>query len=171
MDIKKSIGSAGSTLIVAPSLEIDDIVLENMSFLSTNKVCYITLKKTYGFLENVFKRHDVNVKHFSFIDVISKVLMHAPDKAGNCLYLFPYFTDDFWNSIVDFAGKSDYVVFDSLTNLLAYRGNKEVLQMVKVFLEKMKSKKVKVIFYAMSNVGHDDLIRNMEALFDKVIKI
>ena len=65
----------------------------------------------------------------------------------------------------------DYIIFDSLTNMLVYENKAPVAKFVSVLVNKIKESKTKAIFYALSLKEQDALIRESGMFVDKVIDL
>ncbi|MDP6671293.1 MAG: hypothetical protein QGI60_05790, partial [archaeon] len=93
-----------------------------MKKLSGKNVCYVTLNKTAESLKELFKKNGVNVDNVVFIDAISKTFKQVPDQTEGCYFIrSPGALTDLSIRIHKLLEHGfEYLVFDSLTNLLVY---------------------------------------------------
>ena len=87
MDIAKELSSNQTVLLLMPSMEYNDIIVDTIKKLSKKSVCYVTLNKTFDSLKELFKKKKVNVDNITFIDTISMRIKEAPDQTKNCYFV------------------------------------------------------------------------------------
>ena len=65
----------------------------------------------------------------------------------------------------------EYLIFDSLTNLLIYQQKDSVAQFLLNLANKIRESKTKAVFYVLSVKAQDELIKETEMFVDKVIEL
>ena len=65
----------------------------------------------------------------------------------------------------------DYLIFDSLTNLLVYESKAPVAKFVASLVNKIKESKTKAVFYALSIKEQEALIKESGMFVDKIIEL
>ena len=86
IDMKSSLSSNQILLLVMPSAEYNEVLVDAMKQLSGN-ICYVTSNKTFDSLKETFKKSKVNIDNVVFIDSISKTLKKTPDQADSVYYV------------------------------------------------------------------------------------
>ena len=105
-------------------------------------MCYVALNKTYGAIDEHFRREKADTNKVVYIDCISRLISETPDQKGNCYFMdSPGGVDDISNILSKFLGHEaaffpgsgplTVECFDSLTNLTIYESKAKV---VKFFL-------------------------------------
>ena len=106
-----------------------------------------------------------------FIDAISKTIKNVPDQAKGVYYL------NSPNSLTEISlqvssltrHNFDYIVFDSLTNLLIYQGKAPVAKFLSTIINKIRDSKTRAVFYCLDVKEHEELIEEASMFVDKVL--
>ena len=173
MNIKKELSSDQTMLLIMPGAEYNNVIIDVMKQLQGKKICYVTLNKTYDSLIDAFKKKNINTKDIVFIDAISKTIKKVPEKLKECYFCSsPGALTEISLVIKQFLEyKFDYIIFDSLTNLMIYQKKAPVSRFVSSMINKIKTGGPKAIFYSLSMKDQDDLIREAEMFVDKVVTV
>ena len=75
-----------STLVLLPAMKYNDIITLIPKYLSEEKICYVTLNKTYSSLKELFGKEDINLNSFVFIDAISRTFSEV-ENTDNCYFV------------------------------------------------------------------------------------
>ena len=171
MDISKELEENQTILLLIPSTEYARAELEIMQSLSGKNVCYVTLNKTCESLVETFKKKGINLDNIVFIDAIAKTFSKAPDQRDKCYYVSsPAALTEIAIEIDVFLKHGyDYLVFDSLTNLLIYEKKAPIAKFVASLVNKIRQSKTKAVFYAASIHEQDAMIEETGMFVDKVI--
>ena len=172
VDIAKELDHSSTLLLVMPISEYCKNTCEIVKNLSGKNVCYFTLNKTYLALQEIFKRNKVSFKNIVFVDIISKIIEDAPDQTDGA-----YFSNKnkLLSKINLFVEKFlrhnfDYIIFDSITDLMTYQKRKDVADLVSKIAKKVKKSKTKAVFYAInSSKKRDDFIKESVKVLGNVI--
>jgi hypothetical protein len=126
-----------------------------LSILKKNKnkkICYITLNKSCGSLRETFDKRKINPDNIYYIDGISSRIS-SPKSVKGCKFVKePYALKDIAREIRKAIKKGHtLVVFDSLSNLLAYgpavpAGVNLLINFISSFSKVLEAKKGKAIF-------------------------
>jgi hypothetical protein len=173
VNIVKELAENRIILLLVPSVEYTETSISVTKALSKKQLGYITLNKTYAALSEQFKGAKVNVDNMLFVDAISKTIKTVPDQVRGC-----YFVDS-PSSLTDLSlniskmidHKFEYVIFDSLTNLLIYQGKAPVARFLSTIINKMRDAKVGAVFFCLDVKAHEELIEEASMFVDKVIKV
>ena len=173
MDLKKELSSSQTLLLIMDSLEYNRDIVKNIKQLSGKKVCYVTLNKTHDSLKEIFKKSKVNMKNIVFIDAISKTIKTVPRQAeGTYFCSSPGALTEIAVTISRLLNENfEYLIFDSLTNLLIYQNKTAVAKFVSSVINKIKAGNTKAVFYVLSVKEQSELIKQTETFVDKVIGI
>ena len=170
MDIKKELASNQTVLLVMPSEEYNNKIIEVVKQLSGN-ICYITANKTYDALKETFAKNKVNMKNIVFIDSISKTIKKVPDQGEGVYYVSsPGSLTELSLVIKKFLGHDfDYLVFDAVTNLSIYQNKNICSKFLTDLVDKIKKSKTKAVFYAIKSAENEDLISKVATIVDSVV--
>lgn len=173
INIVKELNENQTILLLVPSLDYNKLVVENIKKLSSKKVCYITLNKTFDSLKENFIKNKVNIKNIVFVDAISKTIKEVPSQAKSVYYLqAPNSLTEISIQITNFIRHDfDYIIFDSVTNLLIYQKKAPVSKFLSAIVNKIKDSKTKAVFYSLDSKTHEVLIEETSMFVDNVIKI
>ncbi|MFH2027579.1 MAG: hypothetical protein ABIJ08_00435 [Nanoarchaeota archaeon] len=173
MDIVSELKNNQTILVLMPSVQYNDVIVDMAKNLSENSVCYVTLNKTYDSLKELFTKSKVDVENIVFIDAISKSVKKTPDQADGCYYVSsPGALTEISLVISKFLRHEfEYMVFDSLTNLMIYAQKAPVAKFISSLINKIRGTKTKAVFYALGMEAHNELIKECEMFVDKVIQI
>ncbi len=173
MDIKKELSANQTILLIMPSADYNKEIVDVMKKLSGKNIVYVTLNKTQDSLREIFKKNHVNIENVVFVDAISKTIKNVPDQSEGVYYVSsPGALTEIALVISKFTKHNfDYLVFDSLTNLLVYQSKAPVGKFVASLVNKIKESKTKAIFYALSVKEQEALIKESGMFVDKVIDL
>lgn len=171
MDVIKELSSNKTILVKLNSDEYNDTVINIAKKLSGKKVCYITLSKSFESLKELFEKNKVNITEFIFVDAISRTFKKTPEKEKNCYYV------DSPGSLTDIAiivGKllkqdSEYLIFDSLTNILVYHPMAPVARFISNIVNKINASSAKAVFYAIVIKEQELIIEESSMFVDKIL--
>tara|TARA_Y100000310_G_C20659102_1_gene803644 strand:+ start:434 stop:967 length:534 start_codon:yes stop_codon:yes gene_type:complete len=172
VNIKKELTENKTTLLLMPSTEYNKDIIEVVKQISNKKVCYITLNKTYDSLVEIFKKKGVNTNNLVFIDAISKTIKKITE-VDNCFFVSsPGALTELSLVISKFLKQGfDYLIFDSLTNLMIYEKKAPVAKFLSSLINKISATKTKAVFYALSVKEQDELIKECSMFVDRVIDL
>lgn len=172
MNINKELASNQTVLLLMPSTEYNEDIVKVIKGLKGN-ICYVTLNKTSDSLKELFTKKKVALENIIFIDAISKTIKNVPDQSDGIYYVSSPAALTELSIIIDkfIRHNFDYIIFDSLTNLLIYEKKAPVAKFVSSLVNKIKQSKTKAIFYALSLKEQDQLIKESGMFVDKVIEM
>lgn len=173
MDISKELAKNQTILLLMPGTEYNHIITDNLKKLAGKNICYVTLNKTSDALKEVFKKAKVKTDNIVFVDAISKTIKSVPDQGDGVYYVSsPGAMTELSLTIDKFLRHEfDYLIFDSLTNLLVYESKAPVSKFVSSLVNKIKSGKTKAVFYALSVKEQNALIEESGMFVDKVLDL
>jgi len=159
-------------LLLVDGVHYNDLILKTVKSLSKGSICYITLNKTYESLKEHFKKNRINLKNIVFIDAISPTLKKTPKEMPNCYFVSSPAALTELAIVIDkfLEHKFDYLIFDSLTNLMIYQKKAHVAKFILSVINKIRAGKTKAIFYALKVEEHEALIEETGMFADKVIE-
>ena len=139
------------------------------------KVCYVTLNKSCGAMRDIFGKGKMNPDRVYYIDGISYSI-GSPKAVKGCTYVkTPYDLDPISKEVKKAirAGAS-VVVFDSLSNLLAYgssapAGVNLLINFIGSFSKELEEKKGDAIFLCKKGDAQNLLIEETVPTFNKVV--
>ncbi|MBD3309624.1 hypothetical protein GF351_00205 [Candidatus Woesearchaeota archaeon] len=173
MDITKELEENQAILLLVDGSDYNKTITDIAKSLAEKQLCYVTLNKTFKSLKEIFSKKKVKVENVVFVDAISKTIKKTPDQEKGCYYVSsPAAMTETALMISKFLKhKFDYLVFDSLTNLLVYEKKAPVARFVSSLVNKIKSSKTKAVFIAVKIESQSALIEEASMFVDKVIDI
>jgi hypothetical protein len=173
MDIKKELSSNQTILLIMSSADYNNEIIEVVKKLSGKNIVYVTLNKTHDSLVELFKKKKIKTENIVFIDAISKTIKSTPEQSDGVYYVSsPGALTEISLVVSKFIKHNfDYLIFDSLTNLLVYTQKAPVGKFVASLVNKIKESKTKAIFYALSVKEQESLIKESGMFVDKVIEL
>ena len=173
MNIAKELEEHPTVLLLVSGVEYNDTILNVVKELSGKKVCYVTLNKTFDSLKELFEKNKANVENIVFIDAISKTFKKVPDQTEGCHYVSsPGALTELSIAISKMLKHGfNYLIFDSLTNLLIYQKKVPLAKFVSSIANNIKEHKTKAVFYALSVKEQESLIKEAGMFVDKVIDL
>ena len=172
MDIVKELDDSQTVLLLVSSIGYNDTVIDVAKKLSTKgTVCYITLNKTYDSLVEKFKAKKVKIDRMMFVDGISKTIKRVPADSKACIYTSsPESLTEMSLAISKCLRENpDYLIFDSLTNLLIYQNKEPAAKFVSSIINKIKASNTKAVMYALGAKQEDFLIQETGMFVDNVV--
>jgi archaellum biogenesis ATPase FlaH len=172
MDISKELQKNQTILLIMPSADYSRDIISVMKKLKGN-ICYVTLNKTFDALKEDFKKNKIKTDNIVFIDAISKTIRQVPDTTEGCYFISsPGSLTEISIAIDRFLRHNfDYIIFDSLTNMLIYEKKAPVAKFVSSLVNKIRATKTKAIFYALSVQEQQALIAETGMFVDKVVNL
>lgn len=157
-------------MVIMPAVDYNPLTIGFMKKLKGN-IGYVTLNKTFDSLKETFKKQNIDTKNILFIDAISKTIKKVPDQTDGCYFVSSP------GSLTEIAiavdrllrHNFDYIIFDSLTNLLVYEKKAPVAKFVSSLVNKIRASNTRAMFYAIAMKDQDALIEESEMFVDKVI--
>jgi poly-D-alanine transfer protein DltD len=171
MDLKKEFSKNQTILMIMSSTEYNSNIVDVMKKLPGKNIAYVTLNKTHDSLTELFIKNKIDVSSIVFVDAISKTIKNVPDQSEGVYYVSsPGALTELSLVISKFLRHDfDYLIFDSLTNLLVYTNKAPVAKFVSSLVNKIKESKTTAIFYALSVKEQDALIKESGMFVDKII--
>jgi len=159
-------------LLLVEGIDYSSIVVDMAKQLSKKNVCYITLNKSFPALKETFEKK-IDTSRMVFIDAISRTISDKPPQANNVYYLSsPRALTELSMAITkSLRHDFDYIILDSLTNLLIYESKAPVAKFVTNLVTEIKASKTKAIFYALKIDQHQELIQECSMSVDNVIDL
>lgn len=173
MNIQKELSQNKIVLLLMPSTDYNHITLDCIKKLSKKSVCYITLNKTFDALKELFQKNKIKTDNITFIDAISASIKKTPEQTKGCYYISsPGALTELAIMIDKFLEHGhDYIIFDSITNLIVYETKAPVAKFLASTINKIRTSKTRALFYAISIKEQDSLIKESGMFADKVIEL
>jgi len=173
VDIKKELSENQTILLIMSSTDYNKEIIDVIKKLAGKNVAYVTLNKTRDSLIELFKKNKVKTDNIVFVDAISKTIKSTPEESEGVYYVSsPGALTELSLVISKFIRHDfEYLIFDSLTNLLVYESKAPVGKFVASLVNKIKESKTKAIFYALSVKEQEALIKESGMFVDKVIEL
>jgi KaiC/GvpD/RAD55 family RecA-like ATPase len=172
MEIEKEFSDQKIILVVSGGEYYNDM-MSSMKQLSGKSVCYVTLNKTYSVLQEDFEKNGIDMSNIIIIDAISKTVKPAQEIVKNCVFVeSPGALTELSIAIKKLLDYDfEYLIFDSLSSLLIYRDMPIIKRWVVSTMGNIKKSNTKAIFYTLNLEGQQDIIKEADALVDKIISL
>ena len=173
MDIQKELNSSQTILLLMKGSDYSKSSIDIVKKLRGGSICYVTLNRTSDSLRELIKKNKVNVKNIVFIDAITKTLKASPNQADGVLFVeSPAALTEISLAISKLLAHGfQYLLFDSITNLLIYQQKAPVALFVSNIVNKVRQSKTKAVFYALQSGEQQALIEECGMFVDKVINL
>lgn len=168
LNIIKEIEEITSIVILIPGVQYPRVTLDIARQLSGERVCYVTLNKTFRSIDALFFKNNIRARNFFFIDAISKSFTESAPEEDRCQLITPGSLTEM-SLVINEVLKAgfDYLIFDSVTNLLVYQKQTDVLRFITDLVNKTKQTQTKMIMYAVQE--EEALLRKICVAVDKCI--
>src|SRR3989339_909280 len=130
---------------------------------SNENVCYVSLNKTYKSMLQALKKSSIEKKKFFFIDVISPTVFKTA-AAKQCIFLDSLNLNDLGSTLLGVIKKNriTLVIFDSLSSLLVYKKDDEVLDFTNYVLPFLEESGVKATLLCLSDDSEKPAIKQLK---------
>lgn len=157
-----------TSLILVKGTDYNKLAEAVAKKLTGKKVCYVTLNKTASAIKAMLEKKKINAKEFYFIDAISNTITGTTPKLDDCKFISsPGALSELALSISKALSKEyEFIIFDSLTNLLIYQSKAPVAKFISTIINKIRNTKTKGIFYALEMNQHQELIQEANMFVD-----
>jgi hypothetical protein len=173
LDIKNKIEENQSILFPLKAIDHDSYSLGLIKTLAGKKICYVSLNRTYHSLENLFMKFNIDTKNIFYLDGISNSVKETKsENIDKCHFVtFPEATKSLIEEIGNFLEKGgEYIVFDSVTDLLIFNSRGESNKLTLDILDKVKENKSKIILIALKGERTKDFIEQVRSVVDDIIE-
>ncbi len=172
MNLKEELLKNKTVMILLPEKKPNKSIAE-IKQLSKKRVCYVTFNKTHEALKEEFISKNVEIENIIFIDAISTKLKSVPDQTDGCYFMgSPTSLKDISVMVSRcIRHKFDYIIIDSLTDILAYKNKDSIKKFFSEIVNNVKRSTAKVIFYTTATKKIQNLNQELEKLVDKVISL
>ncbi len=140
---------------------------------SCEPLLYVSLNKLYDSLCRDFKKSNIDLNKFLFIDGISKSAGQAREDAENCLFVQSSGALTELSIVITKAlktGKFKGLIFDSLSTLLIYNQKDAVSKFVHSLVNKLKKQDMTVVFTALQGDTEKGLLKEIGLFVDSVVE-
>ncbi|VVB65887.1 Uncharacterised protein [Candidatus Gugararchaeum adminiculabundum] len=173
LKIKEKLEQANIILVLVPSVDYGKTVVDISKELSDKSLCYVSLNKTFGSLKENFDKAKMRMDSVIVIDAISKTIRNTPNQTAGCYFVSSpaAFTEISILVSKILRHKFEYVIFDSLTNLLVYSDKGQIVRFVSNIVNQARENKAKVVLFALDIDEQQALIKECTMAVDEVIKL
>lgn len=175
MEMRKVIGAGPVVLVKFKSVDYRKKVRLLLGALDEAKqrVCYITINKTVGFLLEELKKENLNPKDIIFIDAISRTInVEEPEK--RIYYLdSPSELDKLTviiSNILELE-KCTYFVLDNLSTMLVYSNEKLIIKFLHKYVGMIRAAHKQSIIMVLAADSQRETLKEIEMFVDKSISL
>jgi len=173
MDLKNKLKKKDVLLVKIEGNNYSKAVLQATKELSEKKVCYVTMNKTHSSLEETFSDKGLNMKHFFFIDAISGSIKEVKQNKKRAYFISsPSSLTELSLAISKFLERGfDYMIFDSVNNLLTYHNINTAERFLNRITNESKENGTKTILFALKIKEQEELINKVSTFVDETINL
>jgi archaellum biogenesis ATPase FlaH len=142
------------------------------------KICYVLLQTPCEDIKREFKKNDLSLSTFFFIDILSDHYKDIEEKAKNCTYIKGANIPNLLFAIADAIKKHkcEIVLFDNISSLLSYHQNNDIEHLTNTLRYEPAYGKTKKIYFVRKNDAYikdeiTNLISDLTLFVDKVVEI
>jgi len=142
--------------------------------LSKEKICYITMNKTYLAVKEDLAKDGVDAKNIVFVDAISKTIKQVKDRIDDsCICVSsPAALTEISLAIAEFMRRGyNHIIFDSLNDLMIYEKKAPVTQFVLSMVNKLREADAYGMFYAVTLDENAGMLKQVGMFVDKVVEV
>ena len=172
VNIKKELSSKKCLVLLFPKNSYSKVIVDVAKQLSGRNVCYVTLNKTFYYIDGLLKKNKILVDNFVYIDATSKPIKNMPDQTNRCYFISsPGALTELSLKIKRFLRHNfEYIIFDSLTTLRIYNDKKVIKSFISSIVNKIQKSNTKAVFYSV-NAEDNNLIKESNLLTDNIIEV
>lgn len=170
LDIAAKLDEKPTVLLLMPGAAYNTVLINTAKQLTGQRVCYITLNKTYNSIDELFRKNNINTRNFFFIDAISKSFTEHAAENAQCQFVTPGSLTEISLTLGEVLKAGfDYLIFDSVTNLFVYQRQADVVKFLSDLLQKVKRASTKTVLYAVEE--EETLLRKLCVMVDECITL
>ncbi|MBU1120450.1 MAG: hypothetical protein ABIE23_06255 [archaeon] len=137
---------------------------------------YVTLNRSFLFLNELFQSEGINIDNMKFIDAITKVTGRKEVKAENLVYVespnnLVELSVEIDEAIKSVKEKPAFLIFDSISTLLIYNEIGSCEKFIHLVIGKLQESKLKGIFLMVKSDEMKGIINTLSQFCDKTIEI
>jgi len=157
IDFVQELENKNSIMYIIPHfVDYNNFIVDVVKQLSRKKICYVNFNKTYSSITELFNREKVDYSNFMFVDGITIAFKEILNQ-NDCVYVdLLKNLDEIGDSIVSLLdGDYDYLIFDSLTNVLTNYDKDSADTFIQKIKDKLIQSNCKGIFYSLKKSEFD----------------
>lgn len=166
-----------SLLLISPIEELQDSINIIMEFFAKKKGIpgiYVSFNRPQRSIRKSLENAGIPVDKIFFIDCISKSLLGEIEEIKNVLHIYrPTNLTTLNMAINEFIENipgEKYLIIDALTTLFIYNKETDVIEFIRLQIDKASKKKVRIIALIPETKG-GELMDKISVFFEKVIKL
>ena len=171
MDLKQELTSNKVVLLTLENVNYKTGVLELLKSFSGDKVIYVVLNKSYAPVDRDFNKNGIDTQNFYYVNMARGEGKKEQSPKAYQLDSTSALTE--LSIVIDRLLKEgyNYLLFDSITNLLVYNNADKTKKFMIDLTNKIKNSPSSGAYYALDSQVTKDLIKNLGQFVDKTIKI
>lgn len=137
---------------------------------------YVTLNRSFLFLNELFNSEGIDISDLKFIDAITKITGREEIKKGEVVYV------ESPNNLVELSvaideaiksikGTPAFLIFDSVSTLLIYNDMGSCEKFIHLIIGKLQESKLKGIFLMVKSDEMSGIINTLSQFCDKTLEI
>ncbi|MFC1741691.1 hypothetical protein ACFL3V_04105 [Nanoarchaeota archaeon] len=172
LDINKE----NSVLVVVDEIKTTSPLMLKLvkEALDEGKLCYISVTKTYDYIQKVFEEHEMDISKIRFIDCISHSFQHTDDNPNVDFVTAPRELDELAEAIKGAIDKGySHFFLDSLSAMtgVVAAGNDHIKAFYDLFAELLKGKDGRILFMCSFEDEEKLLIQEAMPVFEKIVHV
>jgi len=163
-------------VVIIPNKKFGKGILKVSHKLSKeyDRICYVSLNKSYGDVTKNFKREKIDISKFFFIDAVTRSSKFTVKDQKNCDYVQSVESLMEINiaiSKVLESGKAGCLIFDSLSTMLIYHDVATVTKFMHGLIIRARSFNCTGVFTLLKGDIKSALIKDLAMFVDNVVNL
>ncbi|MEW6295545.1 MAG: hypothetical protein AB1467_04600 [Candidatus Diapherotrites archaeon] len=168
-----------TTLLLVEPTTFSRINIELIRLFSAEtdkKGIYVTLNRSFQFLNEVLKAEKIDISAMHFIDGITRITGRIELEAKNCQYIespnnLVELSQAIENAIDKMHGMPAFLIFDSISTLLIYNNMEAVERFIHSIVSKLQESKLMGLFLMVKSPEKADVINTISQFCDKTLEL
>jgi len=168
-----------TTLLLVEPTTFSRINIELIKLFSAEtekKGIYITLNRSFQFLNEILKAEKLDISAMHFIDGITRMTGRIELDAKNCQYIespnnLVELSQAIENAIDKMHGQPAFLIFDSISTLLIYNNMEAVERFIHSIVSKLQESKLMGLFLMVKSPEKTDVINTISQFCDKTLEL
>jgi hypothetical protein len=167
MKADKVISDNQIVVFVVPRAKYSSKLIDISAAASKKGVCVASLNKPYNVIGAALQKKKIDLKKVVFVDTVSGDL--KTEKGYAVIHVSsPRALTELSIAMNKALGKTDIIVFDSLSNLIVNTDSATAIKFVHSIVTKIRAKKKKCVFLCLKEDSKSSLMNDVSMFVDKV---
>ena len=174
-ELKKAIKDNEVVLLLLPHTAYLEKVINVTKMISSmsERICFVTLNRPYKTLVKEFKKNEINLNPFFFIDCVTKKVKEEEGDEQVAYVSSPRALTEMnivMKKVLE-TGSIEIAIFDSLSTLLVYEDPHVVVKFAHSVISMFRTLGSKGVIISLKEDMESELIKDLNMFVDKVVEM